>query len=63
MRARQGNDPRRRIAPPERLDAEARKALSAKLTYVGSAHHKTKPGDYSFQPPVNPRPLKSIATD
>jgi hypothetical protein len=27
---------------------------------VGSALHKTKPGDYGFQPPVNPRPWKSI---
>lgn len=30
------------------------------LTYVGSALHKTRPGDYGFQPPVNPRPWKSI---
>jgi hypothetical protein len=27
---------------------------------VGSAHHKRKPGDYGFRPPVNPRPWKSI---
>ncbi len=30
------------------------------LTYVGSALHKRKPGDYGFRPPVNPRPWKSI---
>jgi hypothetical protein len=55
-----GSDPKRRIAPPERLDSGGRQALAAKLTYVGSALHKTKPGDYGFQPPVNPRPWKSI---
>src|SRR5713101_1111011 len=60
MKARQGSNPKRRIAPSGRLDAEGRKSLAAKLTYVGSAHHKTKPGDYGFDPPVSPRPWKSI---
>src|SRR5260370_25233662 len=60
MKARQGSDPKRRIAPSGRLDAEGRRALAARLTYAGSALHKTKPGDYGFQPPVNPRPWKSI---
>jgi len=60
MRVRHGIDPRRRIAAADRLDAAGRDALAAKLTYVGSALHKKKPGDYGFQPPVNPRPWKSI---
>ncbi len=60
MKARQGSNPKRRIAPSGRLDAEGRKSLAAKLTYVGSAHHKTKPGDYGFDPPVSPHPWKSI---
>lgn len=60
MRARHGSDPKRRIAGVNRLDAAGRDALAAKLTYTGSSHHKTKPGDYGFQPPVNPRPWKSI---
>lgn len=60
MRSRQGHDPKRRIAPRDRLDPSAREALTARLTYVGSALHKTKPGDYGFQPPVNPRPWKSV---
>jgi len=60
IETRQGSDPKRWIAPPERLDSGGRQALAAKLTYVGSALHKTKPGDYGFQPPVNPRPWKSI---
>ncbi len=32
----------------------------AALTYVGSGHHKSRPGDYGFHPPVNPRPSKSV---
>lgn len=60
MKARQSSDPKRRIAPRRKLDSAAREALAARLTYVGSALHKKKPGDYGFRPPVNPRPWKSI---
>ena len=28
--------------------------------YVGSPHHKSRPADYGFHPPVNPRPQKSL---
>ena len=48
MKTRQGSGPKRRIAPHERLDADGREALAAKLRYVGSGLHKTKPGDYGF---------------
>lgn len=34
--------------------------MAAKFTYVGSGHHKRMPGDYGFQPPINPRPWKSL---
>jgi hypothetical protein len=57
---RQGNDPKRRIAAPDRLDPQKRHALASRLTYVGSGHHKLRPGNYGFQPPVNPRPWKSV---
>ena len=60
MTPRQGSDPKRRIAPPDRLEPAARELLATSLTYVGSALHKTKPGNYGFQPPVNPRPWKSV---
>jgi hypothetical protein len=60
MRARQGNDPKRRIAPFGDYDEATRAELAAELVYVGSALHKTIPGDYGFHPPVNPRPWKSI---
>ena len=61
-RKRQGNDPKRRIAPPETISDETRSDL-AKARYVGSAHHKSKLSDYSFIPPVNPRPGKSLCDD
>jgi hypothetical protein len=60
MRARQGNNPKRRIAPPDQLELAAREALAARLVYVGSSHHKRWPADYSFHPPVNPRPWESV---
>ncbi len=59
-RKRQGNDPKRRIAPADRLDPAGREALATRLTYVGSPYHKLRPGDYNFQPPVSPRPWKSV---
>jgi hypothetical protein len=57
---RKGSDPRRRLAVADKFGAEARDALAQRLVYVGSALHKSKPGDYGFRPPVNPRPWKSI---
>ena len=30
------------------------------VQYTGSAHHKRVPADYGFNPPVNPRPDKSL---
>jgi hypothetical protein len=60
---RQGNNPKRRIADLDRLNDHARGALADGVVYVGSAHHKKTPGDYGFQPPVNPRPSKSLCDD
>ena len=60
MAKRHGSNPKRRIAPAHRLDVAARAALAARISYVGSAIHKSKPGNYRFQPPMNPRPWKSI---
>ncbi len=34
--------------------------MANQLIYLGSGHHKRFPGDYKFQPPVNPRPWKSL---
>jgi hypothetical protein len=57
---REGNRPDRRIAPAAASDRAQREALACRIVYAGSAHHKRRPGDYGFQPPVNPRPSKDI---
>ena len=61
-RKRQGNDPTRRVAPPSSIAPEVQSNLE-QAHYTGSAHHKTKPADYRFDPPVNPRPGKSLCDD
>lgn len=58
--ARQGNNPKRRIAVANQFDDAQLAALADSLEYVGSAIHKRFPGDYGFQPPANPRPWKSL---
>lgn len=58
--AREGNNPKRRIAELDTLTPEERQKLSADLIYVGSGHHKRFPANYGFSPPVSPRPSKSI---
>ncbi len=60
MTVRQSSNPKRHLAPPDRLDQPGRQALAARLVYTGSAHHKRQPSDYGFHPPVNPRPWKSL---
>lgn len=60
MAPRQTQNPKRRLARPDRLDQAGREALAARLVYTGSALHKRRPGDYGFHPPVNPRTWKSL---
>jgi hypothetical protein len=60
LKPRRSGDPKRRFAVPDRLDRAGREALARQLVYVGSPHHKKHPGDYCFDPPVSPRPFKSI---
>lgn len=59
-RKREGNRPDRRYVAADASDGAARLALADRVTYTGSAHHKRRPGDYGFQPPVNPRPNKDV---
>jgi len=59
IRKREGNRPDRRIAEEAFLTVEQREELCKRLTYVGSANHKLRPGDYGFRPSHNPRPSKS----
>lgn len=58
-RKREGNQPDRRIAPPDATDKAAREELAKRVRYVGSANHKLHPGNYGFSPPQNPRPSKT----
>ena len=58
----QTNDPKRRVAPSGTISRETLSNLD-KASYVGSSHHKRRPGDYGFSPPVNPRPHKSVCDD
>ena len=58
----QPNEPKRRVAPQGTLGNQTLLELG-KARYVGSAHHKKRPGDYGFHPPVNPRPRKSVCDD
>ena len=60
MPKRQGNNPKRRIIPRDALDPQDLERLTREARYVGSAHHKSKPADYRFTPPANPRPNKSL---
>jgi hypothetical protein len=60
---RAGNRPDRRIVPSGHLAQELLAALALRVRYVGSGHHKLRPGDYSFLPPVNPRASKSVCDD
>ncbi len=61
-RKRQGNDIKRRIIQQGQLSTQIQTSLS-NARYVGSPHHKSRPADYGFQPPVNPRPQKSLCDD
>lgn len=56
---RQGNSPKRRIAPENHLGAGERERLAGTARYVGSGHHKRWPADYGLDR-VGPRPNKSL---
>ena len=58
----QGNNPKRRIAKLGYY-TEQELATFAAATYRGIGHHKTRPADYGFEPPVAPRPSKSVCDD
>jgi hypothetical protein len=63
MRKRHSQNPKRRIAEPASRLASELEALLRSIRYVGSANHKRRPADYGFQPPINPRPHKSLCDD
>ena len=60
---RQGNNPKRRLVPRNELDPADLARLVTEARYAGSAHHKSRPADYRFTPPVSPRPSKSLCDE
>jgi len=56
---RQGNNPKRRIAPSGRLTFEGKGQLGRVVRYIGSVNHKLHPAAYGFPRP-EPRPNKSV---
>ena len=55
-----GNNPKRRIAKLGSYTRAQLDGLAAAARYSGSPHHKIRPADYDFNPPVAPRPSKSV---
>jgi len=53
----------RRFLPRDSLTTEQREELANRITFVGKNLHKLRPGDYGLDPPVNPRPSKSVCDD
>ncbi len=60
MPKRIGNNPKRRLIPENHIAREKLIRIAEMAQYEGSAHHKTRPGDYGFSPSTNPRPHKSL---
>ena len=59
----QGNNPKRRIAKLGFFTKQELDGLASTARYEGSAHHKTRPADYGFEPAVAPRRSKSVCDD
>lgn len=59
----QGNNPKRRIAKHGFYTSAELDGLASAARYAGSPHHKLRPGDYGFDPPVAPRPDRSVCDD
>jgi hypothetical protein len=56
---RQGNNPKRRLAPAGSFHQRQLDTLASQAAYVGSGHHKRNPADYGLGR-TNPRPTKSL---
>lgn len=63
IRPRQGNNPGRRFVAEGQYTEVELHELAGRITYVGSANHKLKPGNYGFVPPTSPRASKSPCDD
>ena len=57
------NNPKRRIAQPNHFRQADLVHFAENAVYEGKGHHKLHPADYGFDPPVSPRPWKSVCDD
>ena len=57
------NNPKRRIAGTDHFRQADLAHFAENAVYEGTAHHKRHPADYGFDPPVSPRPWKSVCDD
>ena len=60
MPKRQSNNPKRRIARTDETEPQFLERVAATAVYTGDPQHKSKPADYGFHPPADPRPNKSL---
>lgn len=63
MKKYTGNNPKRRIARAGHFTEDQLTDFAGTGRYRGSAHHKSRPADYRFDPPTSPRPSKSLCDD
>ena len=56
-------NPKRRLAHRGHFSNNDLAYFADVARYEGRAYHKTRPADYGFQPPVSPRPAKSVCDD
>ena len=57
------NNKKRRVVRPGSLEPLVIDGWLHQAQYCGSPHHKSRAADYGFQPPVAPRPGKSLCDD
>ena len=60
MPRRRSFNPKRKIADFGVRDERDRQQMSEQCSYGGNPQHKTDPRDYQLDPPVNPRPGKTL---
>jgi hypothetical protein len=60
LQRRKGFNPKRDLAPPDRLNTEGRRKMAKRVVYSGSPFHKKSPGDYGLTPATAPRPGKTL---
>ena len=65
MKFRRTFNSKRRLKPKplNTADSQRLKGLAAKVRYTGNSDHKRNPGDFGLEPPLGPRPGKTLCDD